>query len=152
MSTPFRYYLRVRYGECDPQKVVFNARYGDYVDVTVMEFVRAIGFGKDMASGEFDFQNVKQTIEWKAPARYDDVIEASVRCIRVGTTSFVVQIEFRRAGAEQVLCLSETVYVCVDRSLTKKILSAEVREQLQAGAPGVVVDHAAFGVSGDSHS
>ena len=23
----FRYFLRVRYGECDAQKVVFNARY-----------------------------------------------------------------------------------------------------------------------------
>ena len=30
MITPFRYYLRVRYQECDPQHVVFNARYGDY--------------------------------------------------------------------------------------------------------------------------
>lgn len=33
MTPPFRYYLRVRYGECDAQKVVFNARYGDYVDL-----------------------------------------------------------------------------------------------------------------------
>lgn len=152
MSLPFRYYLRVRYGECDPQKVVFNARYGDYVDVTVMEFVRAIGLGEDVASGEFDFQNVKQTIEWKSPARYDDVIEASVRCVRVGTTSFVLQVEFRRAGEGQVLCLSETVYVCVDRSLTKKVLSTDMRARLQAGAPGVLVDHAAFGVSGTLHN
>ncbi|MFP5307388.1 MAG: acyl-CoA thioesterase, partial [Gammaproteobacteria bacterium] len=28
MGDSFRYYLRVRYGECDAQKVVFNARYG----------------------------------------------------------------------------------------------------------------------------
>ena len=28
MSRRFRYYLRVRYQECDAQHVVFNARYG----------------------------------------------------------------------------------------------------------------------------
>jgi len=32
---PFRYYLRVRYVECDAQKVVFNSRYAEYVDVSV---------------------------------------------------------------------------------------------------------------------
>ena len=31
MSKPFRYYLRVRYGECDAQKVVFNSRYSESV-------------------------------------------------------------------------------------------------------------------------
>ena len=41
---PFTCYLRVRYGECDAQKVVFNSRYGDYVDVAVNEFLRALGF------------------------------------------------------------------------------------------------------------
>mgnify|MGYP003694517429 CR=1 FL=1 len=29
MSRAFRYYLRVRYIECDAQKVVFNSRYGE---------------------------------------------------------------------------------------------------------------------------
>ena len=29
MTAPFRYYLRVRYQECDAQHVVFNARYGE---------------------------------------------------------------------------------------------------------------------------
>lgn len=37
----FVHRLRVRYGECDAQKVVFNARYGDYMDVAVLEFMRA---------------------------------------------------------------------------------------------------------------
>ena len=33
MTSPFRYYTRVRYQDCDAQHVVFNARYGDYVDL-----------------------------------------------------------------------------------------------------------------------
>ena len=43
MALPFRYYLRVRYIECDAQKVVFNSRYSEYVDVSINEFLRAIG-------------------------------------------------------------------------------------------------------------
>jgi hypothetical protein len=35
----------VRDIECDAQKVVFNSRYGEYVDVAINEFVRAIAAG-----------------------------------------------------------------------------------------------------------
>ena len=42
MSTPFTLLLRVRYGECDAQQVVFNARYGFYIDVAATEFYRAL--------------------------------------------------------------------------------------------------------------
>ena len=72
MPNHFRYYLRVRYGECDAQKVVFNARYAEYIDLATTEFLRALGYGEQLFSGELDFQLVKQTIEWKAPARFDD--------------------------------------------------------------------------------
>ena len=63
---PFRYLLRVRYDECDAQKVVFNARYGTYIDLAVTEFVRAMGLGDVLVNGSLDYQLVKQTIEWKA--------------------------------------------------------------------------------------
>ena len=42
MSGHFRYYLRVRYGECDAQKVVFNARYADYIDLATTELAPTI--------------------------------------------------------------------------------------------------------------
>lgn len=140
--TPFRYYLRVRYGECDAQKVVFNARYGEYVDLSITEFLRAIGYGADIVSGDFDFQVVKQTTEWKASTRYDDVLEGSVQCTRTGTTSFALLVEFRHAGKAPVVCSSETIYVCVDRNLVKKPLDDQLRGRLERGAPGVVTDHA----------
>jgi acyl-CoA thioester hydrolase len=78
----FRYYLRVRYIECDAQKVVFNSRYSEYVDVSINEFLRATGVLNDFTDGELDFQLVKQTIEWKAPARFDQVLELSIAAAR----------------------------------------------------------------------
>jgi acyl-CoA thioester hydrolase len=143
MPVPFRYYLRVRYGECDAQRVVFNARFAEYVDVASMELFRALGYGPQVMSGEFDFQVVKQTIEWRAPARLDDVVEIAVQAERLGTTSFTLSAEFRRAGAE-LLARAETVYVVVDtHTLQKKPIPDDVRAALNAGT-STVTDHAAY--------
>ena len=142
---PFRYYLRVRYIECDAQKVVFNSRYSEYVDVSMNEFLRAIGVLPEFLEGHLDFQLVKQTVEWKAPARFDQVLELSIAATRLGNTSFTVGAELRIAGEEHVIVTVETVYVLVDgRTLTKLPLPDALRAALEEGAAGRVTDHAAF--------
>ena len=152
MSHPFRYYLRVRYGECDAQRVVYNPRWADYVDVGSTEFFRALGFGEALATGALDYQLVKLTLEWKAPARFDQVLELSVYATKLGNTSFTVVTEFRIAGEEQVVCKAETVYVNVDsKTLTKVPLSDEMRAALEVGAPGKTVDHASRAASAEAH-
>jgi acyl-CoA thioester hydrolase len=146
MSRAFRYYLRVRYIECDAQKVVFNSRYSEYVDVSINEFLRAAGVLKDFAEGNLDFQVVKQTVEWKAPARFDQVLELSITATRLGHTSFTVGTDFRIAGSDsRVIVTVETVYVLVDAAtLTKLPLPDGLRAALTAGAAGVVTDHAGY--------
>jgi acyl-CoA thioester hydrolase len=140
---PFRYYLRVRYGECDAQKVVFNARYGDYVDLATIEFLRALGLNDVMVTGPLDYQVVKQTLEWKAPARFDQVLEVSVYAKQLGTTSFTLAAEFRIAGGDAVIAAVETVYVLVDAAtLAKTPLPARVRAAMEQGAAGTATDHA----------
>jgi acyl-CoA thioester hydrolase len=72
---PYRHRLRVRYGECDGQQVVFNTRYGDYVDVAFTEYARALGYGTDCPTPLPELQLVKQTTEWFAPSRNDELLE-----------------------------------------------------------------------------
>ena len=146
MAKHFRYYLRVRYGDCDAQKVVFNARYGDYIDLASLEFLRAVlPRPADLISGVFDYQLVKQTIEWKAPIRFDDVAEVSVWCRHIGRTSFTLAFEFRVAGEAALCSQAETIYVLVDSaSLTKTPLPLDVSHALQAGGEGLSVDHAGY--------
>lgn len=117
----FTHRLRVRYGECDAQKVVFNARYGDYVDVAVLEFMRALPMGKRFLNGELDYQLVKQTTEWKASARFDDELFISVSVLRLGNTSFTLRADFRLAADEDIIVTSETVYVLVDGATMAKL-------------------------------
>jgi len=151
MSNHFRYYLRVRYGECDAQKVVFNARYAEYVDLATTEFLRALGYGEQLFSGELDFQLVKQTIEWKAPARFDQVLEISVFKRSLGNTSFTLAAEFRVAGHDRIIATAETVYVLVTQhTLIKTPISPDLRTALQNGATGLTTDHAGYVSSSES--
>lgn len=145
MTEPFRYYLRVRYGECDAQYVVFNARYGDYIDLASTEYLKACFAGRDLFDGSFEYQVVRQLTEWRGPARFDDVIEACVRPARLGTTSFSLAFELRKAGNSEILVNCETVYVTVDKATWKKrSLTNDERALIEAGARGQRVDHAGY--------
>jgi acyl-CoA thioester hydrolase len=86
----FRQTLRIRYGECDMQQVVFNANYFAYVDDAVDQFVRA-AMG-DYHEHGFDFMVKKLTMEWASAARYAEELLLEVRVSRWGTTSFDVTV------------------------------------------------------------
>lgn len=140
MTGPFQFLFRVRYHECDAQRIVFNARWGEYVDVAAGEYLRAL-FGT--IEPGIEYRLVRQVTEWKAPARFDDVIAASVRTVAVGTTSFTLTTEMRRHGDGALLATVGTVYVVVDPDADQKLPVPDAhRRTLEAGAPGRVVDHA----------
>jgi acyl-CoA thioester hydrolase len=144
MTGPFRYYLRVRFQECDAQRVVFNSRYSDYADLACFEFLRAaLRRPTDGIDGTFEAQCVRQVIEWRSPARFDDVLEISIWTSRIGTTSFTLSAEIRRAGSPDLIATVDTVYVHVDHvSFTKRAIEPAIRAALEAGAAGKQVDHA----------
>ncbi len=138
---PFCYRLRVRYHECDGQKVVFNARYGEYADVAAIEYARALFGGVDAAHGGIDWRLIKQSLSWKAPAVFDDVLAIEVSTLAVGTTSFTLLAEIRKLADAQLLCRVETVYVVYDEATAQKAaLSDAQRSALQAGKAGLVID------------
>jgi acyl-CoA thioester hydrolase len=146
-APPFRYLLRVRYGECDSQKVVYNGRYSDYVDLAAGEFLRVV-WGDAVFGGGYDYQLVRQLIEWRSSLRYDEIAQITVSLARIGTTSFVLAMELRPLGAARPAAAAETTYVLTtEGELAKCALPDELRRRLEAGAPGVVVDHAGAGLA-----
>ena len=138
MSQAFTVYLRVRYAECDAQKVVFNARYADYVDVVITEYMRVLmgGYSVLFAHG-VDNQLVRMLIEWRASARFDDILAVEVETLKVGNTSFTLQFLFKRYPDGVLLSTVETVYVLVDTNNYQKTPIPDwLREKMLAGAPG----------------
>jgi acyl-CoA thioester hydrolase len=113
MANAFEFLFRVRYGECDAQGVVFNARYGDYVDLALTEYMRAaMGGYNALVNMGFETQVVRLLTEWKAPARFDDVLKASVYPSHFGNTSFTVNFDFVNAST-QVLVATSQAHLCV---------------------------------------
>lgn len=143
MPEPFRFLFRVRYAECDPQKIVFNARWAEYVDIAATEYTRELFGSVDPDVTGIDWRLVRQLVEWRAPARFDDVLVADVRTVKIGTTSFTLAMQFRRRGEDAVLVTAEIVYVVVEpHSGTKLPVPDRHRAALEAGAPGKVANHA----------
>lgn len=141
---PFIFRFRVRYGECDAQGVVFNARYADFVDITVNEYIRTLfGDYQNMLAQDLDIQVVSLTLNWKAPAKFDDVLEARLIPGRVGNTSFTLHLEFFRYGESDPVLDADITYVMIRPSeMAKTAISDQVRGLLEQGGPGVVISHA----------
>ena len=114
----FRTEFRVRWMECDAQGIVFNGAYLGYLEVAQAEYYRNLGIGiyHLPQSGYFDFAVVKTTLEFKAPARVDEIVEAYVRVSRIGNTSLVMEMELHRPNPELLLTTVEAVYVGYDAS------------------------------------
>lgn len=145
MTEPFRYYTRVRYQDCDAQHVVFNARYGDYVDLAVTEFLRASFPSRDPFDGSLEIQVVRQLIEWTAPARFNDVLEITARVTKLGTTSITIAFDLRIAGRGDAIATAEVVYVVVDgKTWKKRPMTEDERARFTSGGAGRITDHGGY--------
>ncbi len=144
MSMPFQMLLRVRYGECDAQQVVFNPRYADYVDVAVTEYYRAVFGGYDtLLQRGLDSQVVKLEIQWMSSARFDDVLAISVTTKHIGNSSYSLAMNITHQADTRLVASAEVVYVMVDAKLfTKVTIPDDIKTLLQAGAPDQVFDQA----------
>lgn len=141
---PFRYRFRVRYGECDAQGVAFNARYADFVDIATNEYIRTVfGSYQNLLDQGLDFQVVGLNLNWKAPARFDEVVEARIEPGHLGNSSFAFRLAFHRHPDDQFLADATITYVMVQAAtLEKTPLPSAIRGLLEAGAPGQLVSHA----------
>ena len=126
--TRFEHPLRVRFGECDPQGIVFNAHYVSYFDVALTELWReAAGGYEPMMESGVDVQVVEATARYKAPARFDEEIDITIEVTHLGTTSMVTALQIHRDG--QLLVEGELVHVFVDvKTLTKMPIPDRFRE------------------------
>ena len=132
--------LRVRYSECDAQNVVFNARYGDYVDIAVTEYYRVAfgGYQKLLEQG-LDSQVVSMKTDWTSSAKFDDVIAITVTPLRFGNTSYSLGLQFSDHASGRAIAYCEITYVMVTTdTYSKTAIPEDFRQSMSAPLPRIV--------------
>jgi len=127
--------LRVRYSEIDGQKVVFNSRYLEYADVAISEYWRWLQLADLPEWRGIEFHVARATVDFKAPFRYDDEIDAWVRTERIGTSSLTSRVELCHAQTGALHAVIELVYVNVDLDAgTSSPVPPAIRARMLPGA------------------
>ena len=93
----YRHEVRVRYGDCDMQKIVFNAHYLAYSDDAVMCW-----FSNRLGDRMHEFDCMLKTVNilWHRPLRLGDTAQLDCTVRRWGNSSFDVLIAGSVAGEQ----------------------------------------------------
>ena len=128
----FRHRLRVRYNECDPQGIVFNANFLTYFDITITELYREAFGSWDEAMAEHDLDAVvaEARVRYLAPLRFDEEVDVVARIARIGETSTTTAISVERDG--EAVAEGEVRHVFVGPESREKVaIPAVVRGTLE---------------------
>jgi acyl-CoA thioester hydrolase len=102
VAAPLTCKVRVRYGECDQQGVVFNAHFLAYFDIAITELFRAafgrLGGYQAMADRGVEFVVAEAGLRYHRPAHFDDELTLETAITRLGTTSLTTSYRILRDG------------------------------------------------------
>jgi acyl-CoA thioester hydrolase len=116
---PFEHRLRVRFHECDPQGIVFNATYLTYVDVALTELLREVaGSYGAMIEGGVDLVVAEATVRYLAAGRPDDELVVALGVAAMGTTSMAMHADVLRDG--DAIATVDLRYVFIDPATHRK--------------------------------
>lgn len=127
---PFRYsaLARVGFSDTDAQGVVYYGRYMPFFDLARVEYTRHLGLAIH-ALGERQFVMRAVTVEYHAPARFDDLLEVFVRTKRLGRTSITTAYAAHRLEDDALMCAAEQTLVLIE---VEKRRPAAIPEALRA--------------------
>lgn len=122
---------RVIYGDTDQMGVVYYANYLRWFELSRLEYLRARGgnYAALEASG-FGLPVVTAHAEYKASARYEDMVLIRAHLAELKRVSLRFDYEIRRESDAQVLCTGYTVHACVGKTGRPAPIPAELRALL----------------------
>ncbi|OGI48200.1 MAG: tol-pal system-associated acyl-CoA thioesterase [Candidatus Muproteobacteria bacterium RIFCSPHIGHO2_12_FULL_60_33] len=114
MKSVFSIPIRVYYEDTDAGHVVYYANYLKFMERARTEWLRALGFEQDELSRREGvlFAVRSARLEFLKPARFNDLLQATVRVTRRGKASIAFAQEIRRDAL--TLCEGEVKVACLD--------------------------------------
>lgn len=126
--------LRVYYEDTDAAGVVYHSNYLNYCERARTEYLRERGCSvAELAADGAIFPVVRMEIDFKAPARHDELLRITTLPLRVGGSSFVLRQQVLRETDGQLLVELMVTLACVSPALKARRIPASVRDTLYAG-------------------
>ena len=128
---PFKFgaTTRVGFSDTDAQGVVYYGRYMPYFDLARNEYHRHLG---RVRLGNVDFAMRAISVDYVAPARFDDLLEIFVRVERIGTTSITYDHAVYRTEDDALMATAKATLVCIALHERKAVpVPQAFREQIE---------------------
>lgn len=126
--------VRVYYEDTDAGGVVYHANYFKFCERARTDWLRTLTVGRERLQNEFDIMFVvrRATIEWKRPARLDDLLLIETRLQAIGKVRMTMRQTVMRD--DQVLAIVDIEVVAVNSSFLPTPLPEELLALLPAAA------------------
>jgi acyl-CoA thioester hydrolase len=121
---PFKFSAttRVGFSDTDAQGIVYYGRYLPYFDLARVEYHRSLGLlGMDIGEEGQEFVMRALTVEYFAPAVFDDVIDVYCRLARIGRTSATWEFAACRVRDDTLVVTASETAVLVDLDERKAV-------------------------------
>src|SRR5688500_16738622 len=113
------------------QGIVFNGNYLTYYDVAWTEYFRAAGLEyKDFEKFGADTVLARTEMDFKSPARFDEVLEVHARVSGIGNRSLTFNFEIYPEGEERLIGTALSVYVCISPQTLRPITVPDALRRL----------------------
>jgi acyl-CoA thioester hydrolase len=123
--------VRVRYAETDQMGVVYHGNYAQYFEMGRVEWLRNLGLSySEMEKQGVMLPVVSLTLNYKKPARYDDLL--TVRTILKKQQGVKIEFDYEIYSEEgQLLTTGNSVLVFVDMKTGRPVTPPEyVKEKI----------------------
>jgi acyl-CoA thioester hydrolase len=112
---PYKYsaLARVWFSDTDAQGVVYYGRYLPYFDHARVEYHRHLGMRPAGLEGH-DLVMRASSVEYHAPARFDDLLEIFVRIARIGRTSATYEHAAHRVEDDALMVTAAQTLVLIE--------------------------------------
>ena len=132
---PFKFSARTRVGfsDTDAQGIVYYGRYLPYFDLARVEYLRRLDLLRPDVLTGYEFVMRACTLEYFAPAVFDDEIDVCIRLARLGRTSETYECAAYRVPDDVLMVTASQTLVLVDLEERRAVPIPEVyRERVRA--------------------
>ena len=121
----YEFKVRVRYAETDQMGVVYHGNYAQYFEMGRVEWLRNIGVSyKWMEENGVMLPVVSLTMNYKKPARYDDILR--VKTIFKSQKSVKIEFDYEIYNEQdELLTIGHSVLVFVDMKTGRPIAAPD---------------------------